>query len=308
MTPYKLLQYVWRHPANRGRRLRAIGATVGWQLNKRTLKRAKLLPVFDSLTLKCYPDSFGAGVMVYTSGWPEYDEMHFVKRYLREGDSFVDVGTNIGIFTLLAASCVGPTGHVLSLEAGRRAYERLMENIQLNRLENVVEAWLEAVGPENGTLRFLQSHDLINRIATESEQQQGLVAWEEVASVKLDDRLANRRYAMGKIDIEGAEPLAFQGSTEMLRTGNPPVWLLELKARLLSRFQYTPEALAQQLSQAGYCLGIYDADRRTLDFPPRPWERHGDVLAIYEPALTEVRARLAGAAVATAVNTATHAE
>ncbi|MCA9149238.1 MAG: FkbM family methyltransferase [Planctomycetales bacterium] len=292
MIPLKLLHFIWNHPSNKGRRVQALCRSVGWQIHKRIRRTPQVHPMFDGVKLKCYPESNGAGLMIYTNGWPDYDEMHFVRRYLRPGDAFVDVGTNIGIFTLLASTCVGTTGHVLSLEANGRSFERLLENVQLNQFDSIVEAHCAAVGAENGTIRFLKGWDLINRIATEAEQQSGELPYDEVPSVKLDDKLSGRRFAMGKIDIEGAEPLAFRGAAEMLNAGNPPVWLMELKSHLLARFDTTPEMVRDMLAEHQYRLANYDADQNKLTFPEEAWQGHGDVLAIHEPSLEEIQARL----------------
>jgi FkbM family methyltransferase len=230
--------------------------------------------------------------MIYTSGWPDYDEMHFVRRYLRPGDGFVDVGANIGIFTLLAARYVGPHGRVLALEASRRAFQRLTENVALNQLGNSVEPRFLAVGPESGTVQFLQQHDLINRLVVPADHQAPDSRMEEVPCVTLDELLGGGSFAMGKIDIEGAELLAFRGGERILEQGNPPVWLLELKGRLLVRFGHSPEDVAGLLHRHRFRLAVYEADTNRLAFPPTPWQTHGNVLAIHESQIEHVERRL----------------
>src|SRR5436189_6431842 len=67
----------------------------------------------------------------------EVTERAFLNHFLRPGDVFVDVGANIGLFTLIAASCVGPKGKVVAFEPTTVTYTRLVENIRLNHLYNV---------------------------------------------------------------------------------------------------------------------------------------------------------------------------
>src|SRR6266699_2559349 len=67
----------------------------------------------------------------------EATEREFLNRFLRPGDTFVDVGANIGLFTLIAARLVGPQGRVLSFEPTPETFARLTKNVQTNRLENV---------------------------------------------------------------------------------------------------------------------------------------------------------------------------
>ena len=102
MLSLEVLKYIWTHPANRGRRLRAVGRSLGWQCTKRLTGHSRDIRVFGDLRLRCYPDSCGAGIMIYTNGWYDYDDMHFVHRYLRPGDAVIDVGANIGVYTLLS--------------------------------------------------------------------------------------------------------------------------------------------------------------------------------------------------------------
>ena len=67
----------------------------------------------------------------------EKAEQRFINKFLRPGDIFVDVGANIGLFTLIAAKLVGKRGHVYAFEPSSRIHQRLIDNIKLNNLTNV---------------------------------------------------------------------------------------------------------------------------------------------------------------------------
>ena len=141
---------------------------------------------------------------------------------------------------------------------------------------------------------FLQKHDLINRIALSTEAEgtpENQV--NDVPCVTLDMALAGTRFAMGKIDIEGAELMAFQGGRQMLEQANPPVWLLELKDRLLHRFGSSATALSQFLREAGYDLGAYDASTGQLRFNDSAASERGNALAVHRSARDEVLSRIA---------------
>ena len=96
---------------------------------------------------------------------------------------------------------------------------------------------------------------------------------------------------MGKMDIEGAEPLALQGAQRMLGESNPPVWLLEMNG-LLRDLGFTEEGLAGWLWERGYDLAVYDADARDLKFFDKPWAGRSNVLAISRPGRDFVLERL----------------
>ena len=280
-------RFVWTHPANRGRRVRALLGAAGWQIYKRATGRARDLHAWG-LTLRCYPDSTSASLVLYCAGRPDWHEMGFMARYLRAGDGFVDVGANIGVYTLFARSLVGPTGRLEAFEPGEKALRRLRENLALNGLADQVRVHACALGAEAGTVRFSTRHDTTNAIVTEDAA--GADEFTQVPCARLDDVLAGR-YAMGKMDIEGAEPLALQGAGRLLGDANPPVWLLEMNGAC-RRYGWSEDRLAAWLAQRGYDLALYDADVGTLDFGPRPWLRQPNVLAIARGARSAVLERL----------------
>ncbi|MDG2381085.1 MAG: FkbM family methyltransferase [Pirellulaceae bacterium] len=290
MIALDVVKFVWSHPANRDRRVRAVGTAVAWQAYKRVVRRPWDISVYGDMKMRCYPDCQGGGLMIYTNGMIDYDDGNFAMRYLRAGDAFVDVGANIGVYTLLAASRVGAEGKVLAFEPGKVAFQRLNENVKLNGLTQV-KTMFAAVGEQSGEASFLQSANLINRFSLDGEAEKS----EMVPCVTLDDMIGDTRYAMGKIDIEGAEPLAFQGAIKSLAVGNPPVWVMELKDRLLQRFDSSADQFASQIRDLGYRLGQYDADANRLSFPDRPWENRDNVVAVHAEAVEQVNNRLADA-------------
>ena len=87
---------------------------------------------------------------------PDYkrEERKFYERFLEGGEICVDVGANIGCFSLIAASQVGPTGKVYSFEPHRSVYSALLDNIRLNNMEGIVEARNVALGDATTTTRL----------------------------------------------------------------------------------------------------------------------------------------------------------
>lgn len=272
----RLFEFVWNHPANRHRRLRALTKTIGWQFYKRTTGRYADLALPNGLKLRCYPDSTSAALMLYCACQPDYHEMRFMRHYLRPGDGFIDVGANVGVYTIYAASCVGRHGRIESLEPGPKALARLSENIRLNGLD--VRVHPVAASAEDGRAYFGTGSDTQDRldVSPNSEFKFNKI---EVRCARLDNLLAGEQYAMGKMDIEGAEPLALVGAGKMLEARNPPVWLLEMNGSL-RHYGFTEEGFRDWLSARGYDLALYDSDSRRLEFLATPWTARANVLAI----------------------------
>jgi hypothetical protein len=114
-----VLKYIWNHRANNNRRLTVIIYGVAWQLYKRITGYHFDIKIFYNIKIRCYPNSTSASSLIYCSGMPDFHEMRFMKDYLRKGDGFIDVGANIGAYTLLAASLVGSSGRVDSIHPRR---------------------------------------------------------------------------------------------------------------------------------------------------------------------------------------------
>lgn len=256
----RILRQVWAHPSNRKRRWRALVETMAWQIRKRLFHAPMDMTVFGGLSLRCYPDSSSASGMIYASGLPEYHEMRFAQRFLRPGDGFIDGGANIGIYTLLAASRIGPTGRIDAFEPSPRSFQRLQENVDLNALEQVY-IHAAALDQASGIAHFLADWDVSNRLVLENDDRPGTI---DVDCVRLDDVLPDRAYAMAKLDLEGAELRALRGAIQHLREANPPVWQVELTESQLAKQDASLLELKEFLEDSGFTLEAYDADENTL--------------------------------------------
>jgi FkbM family methyltransferase len=278
-------------PANRGHEARAIARALGWQIWKRATGQAVTIRVFDGVQLRCYPDSASASSALYAEGgYCDLGPMRFMQRYLRRGDNFVDVGANIGLYSLLAASLVGP-GRVDAFEPVEPAVGRFRENVALNGFTDVHLHTL-AVADHAGEVRFTIDWDTFNNINLGAPDERTAA----VPCVRLDSFVVGRRYALGKMDVEGREALVLRGAEGLLAEANPPVWQLEL----LSQFESVNEGglsnveLAAWLAERGYDLATWDVRRCALDFSDRPWRRDYNLLAVARRARDQVDARLAG--------------
>ena len=285
-----IAELIWYHPANRGRRVRALGFSTAWQVYKRTVARPFDLKVFGGLKFRCYPDSHEASRLIYFSGLPDPTEMTFLKRYLRSGDRAIDAGANVGLYSLYLASLVGPAGHVLAFEPDRVSAARLKENVAINRLDNVTVR-VAAVSDFAGHADFTTGVDTANCF---SDLKEFGDKHQQVEVVTLDSEVRGD-FAACKMDVEGAEPAALRGAERLLAEANPPVWLLELTDRTLKRSGSSVEALRNWLQERGYELWTYVPDSNRLE----PWVERprkqgyvGDAIAIAATRLEDVRSRL----------------
>ena len=85
----------------------------------------------------------------------EWDELRYLHHKLRPGDVFIDVGANIGLWTLVAASSVGSCGRVFSFEPNPTTFDKLTDNIRFNKKDTIIEVFQEAVSKEEGVVSFV---------------------------------------------------------------------------------------------------------------------------------------------------------
>lgn len=150
------------------------------------------------------------------NGCYEQFEIALLKRMLRTGMTFVDVGANVGLYTVIASRLVGESGKVYAFEPEPKNFHLLKENLSSNNSTNV-QVQMLAVGNQNGHMTLhleknsVGTHSLINKHGIEGEQIM-------VDTIKLDDWFANvtEEIDLLKIDVEGYEPFVLEGSQSLL--------------------------------------------------------------------------------------------
>jgi FkbM family methyltransferase len=281
------LSYIWSHPNCQQQRTESILKFVGWQFYKRITGRFVDLQLIPGVTIRCHPDSRSSAAVLYC-GLYDYNEMNFLLRYLHADDSFIDVGANIGVYTLLAASII-QSGSIYSFEALPKNYERLKENLQLNQFRQV-KPYAIAISDHSGSVALNiaegDSMPFITSVVTNSTVT--------VPTDTLNHLLKTQPYmslTLGKMDIEGAEILALKGSTSLLQKQKPPVWILEINDAV-NNFGYQRQDIPDFLKEYGYSLYTYNADSNQI-FPITLEEQQGNnVLAIADSSIDFVHNRL----------------
>jgi FkbM family methyltransferase len=167
--------------------------------------------------------------------WGEFevDIINFLKSLLIDCSVFFDIGANIGIYTLLASKHIRKGGTVYSFEPSDWAYERLMENLQLNESKNV-EVLKIAVSNFTGSKQFyICEDDAYNSlISTPMKEVQKVV---EVKSISIDDFCIEHKIVkidILKIDVEGADYLVLKGAQNILRSDKPPLIICEFNRNI----------------------------------------------------------------------------
>ena len=248
---WELVKRIWRAPGNHGRRVRVLLRSMAWMINKKTLRKPWMIPVYGGLRLRCYPNSIIALHVIQRGEFHDWDTAKFITEFLREGDIFVDVGANIGLYTLPAAA---KKVRVVAVEPSARNLDRLRENLSLNGFTNVkMEA--SALGSTDGEMAF-RDDDALAHIETNGNGS-------KVPVRRLDSILPDGQISLLKVDVEGFELAVFQGAENAMCAGRLPVILFEMN-RAYERYDFTEVQIFGFLRERGYQIARYEHDTRRL--------------------------------------------
>ena len=191
---------------------------------------------------------------IYYFGLWEPNLTRYVRERLMPGDTFIDVGANIGYFSLLASKCVGTSGAVVAIEASPRIFAALQDNLECNPTQNV-RALNIAVSDKAGTLK-LYGGGIFNSGATTTFEDPELVFEDEVDAAPLSSLLTPQETSAAriiKIDVEGAEWRVIEGMAEILTNGRDDLEIIvEVSPKHLALLDKTTAELLRVFADAGF--------------------------------------------------------
>ena len=260
MSPFSLsgaLRFILDHPLNRHRRLAALWDLLRWQVRSRLARGPVVVDFVGGSRLSVRRGQTAGTGNIYT-GLVEYEDMLFLLHYLRPGDHFVDVGANIGTFTILAAAVVG--SKALSLEPVPDTFDCLRENIALNGCEARVTLIQAGAGSRGGRMRMTTHLGSGNHVLAPGEAREDAT---EVAIHAIDELTADIAPALLKIDVEGYETEVIAGAERLLGRESLKAVIIELNGSG-TKLGYDEQAIHERLLEQGLAPYLYDPLTRTL--------------------------------------------
>ena len=173
-----------------------------------------------------------------------------IKNIIKSGYNVIDIGANIGYFTLLLAKLVGTRGIVYSIEPEPRNFLLLRRNIQLNDYRNVILE-KKAISNKKGEISFLLSTESCPRITLESNLNNENMIF--VETIPLDNYFQeNIDINFIKMDIEGAEYHAVKGMSNLIEQNKTLTMVSEFYPELLRMLEVEPSEYLELLSSHGF--------------------------------------------------------
>jgi FkbM family methyltransferase len=208
------------------------------------------------------PTDYAVGHTVARTGSYEPEVSATLREVLEKGATFVDIGANIGWFSLLGASLVGPAGRVIAVEPNPLNVALLRRSAEDNGFDNI-EVLEVALADAPGVVALETDGSNGRVIAINGPPPKPVAASFVVATYPLDallDRAGVGRVDTMKIDVEGAEPLVLRGATKMLARDRPVIISEFFPLALDSSPGGSAESYLDLLRQFGYRLSVIGTD------------------------------------------------
>ncbi len=200
---------------------------------------------------------------------PEFVEI--LPKLVSPGSTVLDIGANIGFFTMHLAHLVGQAGHVFAFEPIRELAALVAKSIAENQFQERVVLENAALGDHSGNTNILFVENARNHGASflvEGDAAECATSHQlrEVRMIALDDYPLQDRVSFIKMDIEGAEPMCIRGCVELLKKDRPVV-MSEIHPEQLKKVsQASPRDFMSQFAELDYLCFGEDGERfKVLD-------------------------------------------
>ena len=241
--------YVRHAPPHPGQ-WRLAHLAVQWAPLLKTARRPRIVRLREGFRLLVDGKS-QTGRIAYATGGYEPRTTKIMQALVHPGDTVIDVGANIGYFSIVAARAAGKIGRVLAFEPVPDVRQSLIANLRLNHLEHV-SVRSEALSAASGEATFYLGPQQDTGLGSLRALAEGREM--RVQQMRFDDLWDRQtRVALVKIDVEGAEHQVLQGMTDCL-AGDRPDILLEVTDEYLRGLGSSAQTLFAFLTSRGYSM------------------------------------------------------
>jgi FkbM family methyltransferase len=282
---YAIAKFIAKHPLNANHKLQALTNFVKWQIATRILKKKVIVPwVEDSMFISGLGETGLTGNLY--AGFMEYEDMIFLLHALQPNETFVDVGANIGAYTILASKVV--KSNSIAFEPLPATAERLKDQIQINRINAAVDIRNMGVGDKEGSLFFTNNNDTVNKVSLAGEVENTTM----VKVSTLDNELAKDNQYFFKIDVEGFEYNVIEGASAVLSNNNVSAIIIELNGNG-EEFGHSNEDIHKKLLSFGFFAVAYEPQTRNLTELKSYNQNGGNTIYVKDVALISKRCKSA---------------
>lgn len=200
--------------------------------------------------------------LLYLANWHKYfnEEYPTLNSLLSKGDNVVDIGANLGFFTLMISRIIGNEGKIFCFEPSLLTYNKLISNLKINEIQNAYPENF-GIGSKDGHYK-LKRNKKYSGLSSIVVNNSNHVYEEEIKVTTLDNYFLNKNVKIDliKIDTEGFEPEVLRGAEKVIKNYKPII-CIELGG---GKFLKSSTEAMQILNQFGYRLPINASDLGTI--------------------------------------------
>lgn len=188
-----------------------------------------------------------------------------IQSRLKCGDTFIDIGANVGFYALCAAKIVGVSGKVFAFEPAPETMSALLNNIAINGTANIKAAQIALSDCSGETTLFLDAAN--NSGATSMRETPNASQAITVKRDSYDNYAREQRVptpSLVKIDVEGAECMVLKGMTELLARPDRPAMVIEISELSLKQMGSSKEELFAIMEKNGYRAKLLGVPRLSI--------------------------------------------
>ncbi|MFQ3243582.1 MAG: FkbM family methyltransferase [Arenicella sp.] len=264
------LAYILDHPLNKGRRFSTLSRFVWWQLKSRLSSSDIQYNWVNNAKILASTGETGVTGNIYC-GLHEFSDMGFLLHVLRPDDLFVDIGANVGSYTVLASASIG--AKTICFEPIPLIYMRLISNIDVNNMAQKVTAYNVALADTPGELTFSTDQNCMNHVIADHESSPASV----IVKVRTLDECLKEAPFLIKIDVEGYEMPALRGAVSTLSNQGLCAVILELNGSG-RRYGFDDAQISQLMFEYGFESYEYEPFKRQLTALKGKHSAHGNTL------------------------------
>lgn len=220
-----ILNAIHAHPLASKHKISAYYNLAKWQVVQLFSPGIKKIKFIGDTLLLVNKGMTGATGNIYC-GLHDFEDMGFLIHFLREGDLFIDIGSNVGSYTVIASGFC--KANSIAFEPLPETYQSLKNNIEINNISDLVILKNAAVGSQIGIIKFTTNFDTVNHVlASTDKSDEDFI---NVNVVVLDNELKNEisTATIIKIDVEGFETEVLNGMNITLQNKNVKAIIIEL--------------------------------------------------------------------------------
>jgi FkbM family methyltransferase len=253
-----IFKYIIGHPLGKRHKIKSLSRFIFWQLSHYVNFGEKTIAFFNGAKMIVRKSDTGVTGNIYV-GIQDFYELSFALHFLDEKDVFVDVGANVGFYSIILSKSKNVKS--IAFEPIPSTYHKLEKNVQINSLSNKVFSKNIAIGSSIGQLRMSSDLDTVNHVKSNSNESMHDIF---VEVCDLNTIFSNGEYpSLIKIDVEGFETEVIAGMQNIISSNKLKAIIIELNGSG-GRYGYDESLIHQTLLSHSFKPFHYDPFERKL--------------------------------------------